>query len=134
MSQTEARCFRLYLDIRIFEFCFTTLKSWTFLSRHWHHFSLDTISCETSHERVNEWFLTPTQQFFRYIMARRYCEDYLIVYCVNDWMTCIVFQTFWVLVVYTTIFSYLCSKETAITCDILEIYLPEIESKVWASE
>ena len=33
-SQTEARCFRLYLDIRIFEFCFTTLKSWTFLSRH----------------------------------------------------------------------------------------------------
>ena len=30
------------------EFCFTTLKSWTFLSRHWHHFSLDAISCETS--------------------------------------------------------------------------------------
>jgi hypothetical protein len=33
-SQTESRCFRLYLDIRIFEFCFTTLKPWTFLSRH----------------------------------------------------------------------------------------------------
>ena len=48
-SQTEARCFRLYLDIRIFEFCFTTLKSWTFLSRHWHDFSLDAISCETSY-------------------------------------------------------------------------------------
>jgi hypothetical protein len=29
-SQTEASCFRLYLDIRIFEFCFTTLKSWIF--------------------------------------------------------------------------------------------------------
>jgi hypothetical protein len=45
-SQTEAHCIRIYIDIRIFEFCFTTLKSWTFLSRHWHHFSLDAISCE----------------------------------------------------------------------------------------
>jgi hypothetical protein len=33
-NQTEARCFRLYLDIRIFEIRFTTLKSWTFLLRH----------------------------------------------------------------------------------------------------
>ena len=47
-SQTQARCFRFYLDICIFEICFTTLKSWTFLSRYWHHFSLDAISCETS--------------------------------------------------------------------------------------
>ena len=53
-SQTEARCFRLYLDIRIFEFCFTTLKSWNFLSRHWHHFSLGAISCETSRWSLSE--------------------------------------------------------------------------------
>jgi hypothetical protein len=55
-SQTEACCFRLHLDIRIFEFCFTTLKSWTFLSRHWHHFSLDAILCETSGFYANSRF------------------------------------------------------------------------------
>jgi hypothetical protein len=64
-NQTEARYFRLYLDIRILEFCFTTLKFWTFLLRHWHNFSLNAMSCETS-----EWILHYPIQYIKNCWVR----------------------------------------------------------------